>query len=310
MSKSPLHCSNEEGFSHILLLIAVLVATGLIASANITTTQQFPTSTSQYVLGEDTDKNNEQAQETAKKISEQQQETQQKQQEQQKESNQKSETETETLSGQKIKTKVEDNGATKIEIEQDKLKLKYESENGQVKIDAENKNGKKVELKDDGMEKAQEDIDNKLENEGIKISTESGKPVITKNNIKAEIDFPLSVDIATRQLTVTTPNGQKAVTVLPDQAIQTLLSANIINKIQGQIANASPSAKLGNINGTIKLEVKDQTVVYKVNGEKEYKVLGFIPISTPVTAFVSAESGNLVTQEQSLLANLIKLISF
>lgn len=271
----------EKGYAHIAFLtVLVLGILGLIASSNIHTTQKFSTSSPQ-VLGED---------ETAQKDAEQAKEASQKTAEQQKESQQtniqsegnKQETEIQTSNGQKIKTKVEDNGAAKIEVEQRDLKLKYETEKEQTKLEVENEQNKKV--------------DNKLEDEGIKISTESGKPTITKNKVTASTDFPLSVDANTHQLIVTTPAGQKAVTVLPDQAVQNMVGA-------------SSSAILSNLSNPIKLEFKDNEMVYELKGEKKFRIFGIIPVSTSTTAYVSAQSGNLVEQEQSLLTKLIKLIS-
>ncbi len=277
----------EEGHIHVALLtILVLGAFGLVASSNITTTQKFSASSPQ-VLGEN---------ETAQQAAEQAKEITQKTAEQQKENRRintqsegkRQETEIETSNGQKTKTK--------IEVEQGKLKLKYESEKGGIKLKTEDEQGKEVELKDGEMEKVQKEIENELEDEGIKISTESGKPTITKNKVTASTDFPLSVNVATHQLTVTTPAGQKTVTILPDQAVQNLLGV-------------SSSAILSNLSDPIKLEIKDNGVVYKIKGEKKFKIFGFIPVSTPTTAYISAQSGKLVAQEQPLLTNLIKLVS-
>lgn len=285
----------EKGSVHVALLaILVLGMLGLVASSNITTTQKFSTPFAQ-VLGED---------ETAQKAAEQAKETTQQAAEQQKENQQiniqsegkKQETEIQNPNGQKIKTKTEDNGTTKIETEQGKLKLKYASEDGEIRLKVEDEQNNEIELKDNEIEKIQKEVEDELENEGIKISTESGKPTITKNQVSASTDFPLSVDVTTRQLTVTTPAGQKNVTILPDQAVQNLLGA-------------SSSAILSNLSDPIKLEVKDSEMVYKLKGEKKFRIFGFIPVSTPITAYVSAESGNLVEKDQSFLTNLIQLIS-
>lgn len=253
----------EKGYAHIALLtVLVLGILGLVASSNIQTSQKFSASPSQ-VLGED---------ETAQKTEEQQKENQQINIQSE---GKKQETEIQTSNGQKIKTKVEDNGATKIEVEQGNFKLKSETEKGQTEPEVEN------ELEED---------------EGIKISTESGKPTITRNKVTASTEFPLSVDATTHQITVNTPEGQKIVTILPDQAIQNMVGA-------------SPSAILNNLSAPIKLEFKDNEMVYKLRGEKKFRIFGLIPVSTSATAYVSAQSGNLVEQEQSLLTNLIKLIS-
>ena len=332
--------SFQDGFSHILVLVAVVALVGLVASANITTTKEFPASlTSQKVLGENEEakKTGEQVKEAAKKAQEQQKEAQNKEGEEQKEAaksdssgssnstktenisptgaksktqtdGKKSETETETTDGQKIKTKVEDDGTTKIEIEHGQLKLKYVVENGQIKLKAENEKGQEVELKDDEFDEMENGIEDELEEAGIKIATASGKPVLAKNSIAALTDFPLSIDVGTNQLILTTPAGKKVVTVLPDEAVRNLLSTNIINKVD-QASDLNLTTELGTLNGVVKLEIRNNEVVYKVKGTKTHSLLGFIPVDTSTTAFVSAQTGNLVAQEQPLLATIIDVLS-
>ena len=78
----------------------------------------------------------------------------------------KSETEIETADGQRIKTKIEDDGTTKVEIESGKLKLKYVIENGKLVLKIENESGEEVELSDDELS----EIENELEDDGFKIA--------------------------------------------------------------------------------------------------------------------------------------------
>lgn len=327
----------EEGFAHLFLLIAVVALVGLIGSSNIPTTKEFSkTLASQNVLGEDEEskKAEEKTKEAAKQIQEQQKEVQQgqeenqkkqeeqnretlKTQEEQKKENSKSsqpgssnltETEIETADGQKIKTKVEDNGTTKVEIEYGQLKLKYVVENGQIKLKAENEEGREVELEEEELEGLENEIENGLEEDGIEIATGSGKPILTKNNVAALTDFPLSIDVGTNQLILTTPSGQKSVTVLPDQAVQNLLATNIINRVE-QVSDANLASDLKNLDGVVKLEIRNNEVVYKVKGTKRHKLLGFIPVDSATTVFVSADTGQPVAQEQTVLTNIIDFLS-
>ncbi len=276
--------SKETGFAHVLVLLVALAAASLIASSTIQTTNTVQTT---KVLGEDTQAD-EQTQEAAKHAAEQQQEALKTQSE-----GQKQETEVETANGQKIKTKVEDNGAVKVEIEQGKSKFKYQSENGKVQLEAED----------------EAKVENELEQEGIKVSSSSGNLVIAKNKFAAKINFPLSVDPNTKQLIVTTPAGQKAVTILPDQAVQNLLTRSILSEIGNQEVSADLTNKLGSLDGVVQLESKDNEVVYKVDGLKTRKLLGLIPVTVPATAYVSAQTGSVTSLNQSVLANLLDLLS-
>lgn len=205
----------------------------------------------------------------------------------------KQESEFESATGQKIKTKAEDKGKAKIEIEEGKLK-------------EENENGEETDVPEDEVEELENEIEDELESEDIDISTDSSGLSIKKNNVQALTNFPLSVDSVTKQLIVTTPAGQKVVTILPDEAVANLLATGIVNKITTSPQLSGPDSTLS---GTIKLEEKDGEVVYKVDGVKTHMFLGFIPIETPVTAFVSTETGNPVATEQSLLTTIIDIVS-
>lgn len=220
----------------------------------------------------------------------------------------KRETEVETPDGQKIKTKVEDDGTTKVEVEQGKLKLKYKFENGQMRLKAENERGKEVELDDNELDEMGDEAEKELEKKGIRIATGSGKPVLTKNNVAATTDFPLSVDVATNKLIVTTPAGQKTVTILPDQAIKNLLDTNIINKIDSS-SGSTLTGELGQLSGVVKLEIRNDRMVYKVSGTKSHRLLGFIPVNASTTAFVSAETGETVETEQPFITSVIDFLS-
>lgn len=267
----------------LLTLISSVLFLGFIATSNLTIN---PSLNSQSVLGEEN--------EQGKKAEEQAKEVEKKQEEIKKEGNKK-ETEVKTADGQKIKTKVEDDGTTKVEIEYGKLKAKYVWEDNELKLKTQNKE-KELEVK----KSVQKEIEDELEDDNIKISTESGKPILTKNNVGATSEFPLSIDVITKQLVVNTPAGQKVVTVLPDQALKNLLATGIINSL----SSTAPS-----LDGIAKLEIKNDKLVYKVNGLKTRKILGFIPVTTDATAFVSADDGTTVATEQSFISNVVDLIS-
>ena len=294
----------EKGFSGLLVLLLMVGVGGyLIASS---------AATSNSVLGE-----NEEAKKAVKKIEEQSKEASKTKTEavttngtkiKSQSEGAKSETEIETVDGRKIKTKVEDNKKTKIEIEQDRLKLKYVYEGGRLKLKTEDEAKEDKILDKREIDELTKEIEEELEDEGVKIASKSGKQAFSKNKIAALTDFPLSVDVNTRQLIVTTPAGQKVVTILPDQAVQNLLNTNIVNKIDTQ-AGEIAGGELGDLTGTVKIEIINDKIVYRIKGVKTHKFLGLIPVSAQTTAIVSAESGELVSQEQPLLTTVIDLLS-
>lgn len=222
----------------------------------------------------------------------------------------KQETEIETAQGKKIKTKKEDDGATKIEVENGSMKLKYKVENGRMVLKAENGQGDEVELPEDEVNTLKETMETELEDSDVKLNPGTGNTiVVTNKRVTAVTNFPISVDVTTKKLIISTPDGQKTITVLPDQAVKNLLATGIVNTVETSPDNTVGEGQKETPSDTVKLEVRNNEVVYRVNGLRTHKMLGFIPVTTPVTAFVSTETGATIAKQQSLLTNIVDLLS-
>src|SRR3990172_9941972 len=83
----------------------------------------------------------------------------------------------------------------------------------------------------------------------ITVRAQNSQTFIERNDITATSTLPLSVDLATNDLIVTTSKGQKKLSILPDEAVQKLLAANILDDLVGPgrlrrllLPTASPSA--------------------------------------------------------------------
>jgi hypothetical protein len=194
----------------------------------------------------------------------------------------------------------------KVEYEQQigDLKMKYIYEKGKLVVKAQAENGAEIEVDDPQVNLIKAQLENQLKENGIEIGTSSSNLVIGKNKIKAKTNFPLSIDPETNQLIVTTPKGQKIVTVLPDQAIQNMLSKKVLSEV-----NLAETDDKATEESEIELENREDQVVYKIKGKKEHKLIGFIPVKTDTTAYVSAENGEVVAKDESLLSKLIDFIS-
>jgi|GEM_PF-1839387 len=333
--KKPSHSVKKRaqqniGYSKTLIyisagVIVLFLITYATAGFSKTPAYLLQSDSKAYVLGDD-DKAEEEAKEVAEKAQEQEQKEAERDRERKEEEretsnsggssaktesmkmviqeeNGKRETEIETIAGQKIKTKVEDDGSAKIEIEQKNLKIKYELRNGQIIAKAEDEDGTEVELDDDQLT----DLEEELEDDGIKIATGPGNLTFAKNQIAATTNFPLSIDVGTNELVVTTPAGQKRVTVLPDEAIEHLLATGIISEFN----NATSSAALRQLNATsrIRFTIRNGDPVYEIEGRKTYRLFALIPVSQPVTAIVSSETGAVVATDKPFLTNVIDFLS-
>lgn len=205
--------------------------------------------------------------------------------------------------GEKIKTKIED-GRTRIDVYSGGIKVRYEIRDGRVIIKAETEEGEDVE------EQELFKIEDRLDKAGIKVATEGGKLVVARNNVGAISNFPIQVDLNTNQLVASTSAGPRTLTTLPDQAIQNLIAANVISRLDPSILQqAAQTGGLTSVSEVVALGERNGVPIYEINGLRDQKLFGFIPVTTAITVVVSAETGQTVTQAQSLLSSIIDLLS-
>ena len=214
--------------------------------------------------------------------------------------------------GTKVKTRAED-GRSRTDVYQGGVKIRLEREADRFRIKAENEQGEETTLGEDDIIS----IDERSDRNQIKIKTFDStakelrnRAIIERLNTQALTDLPLSVDLATNQLTVTTPAGERTVTVLPDQAVQNMLAANVIDRIGGQaLVDLVQQGGVETLGQVIQLSAQNGTPVYEIQGVKEHRLFGFFPITTDVTVTVSAETGETVDTNQSFLDSVIDIFS-
>lgn len=205
--------------------------------------------------------------------------------------------------GEKIKTRIEE-GRTRIDVYSGGIKVRYEIRDGRVIVKAETEEGEEV------AEQELFKIEDRLDKNDIKVATEGAKLLVTRNNVGALSNFPLQLDLNTNALIASTPDGSKTLTTLPDQAVQNLLAANIISRLNPAVLQqATQQGDLTSVSGVIALGERNGVLVYEIAGLRDHRLLGFIPVTTPVEIVVLAQTGQVITQEQSLLANIVDLLS-
>src|SRR3989344_3087445 len=207
--------------------------------------------------------------------------------------------------GTKIKTRAEE-GRTRTDVYQGATKVRFEREGDRFRIKAENELGQEVTLEeraDDGLAENETEDEIVVEERAdlLRIRALQSKAIIERLNVQALTDLPLSVDLNTNILTVTTPSGEKQVTVLPDQAVQNMLAANVIDRLGGQaLVEEVRQGNIQTLGQVIALGLRNNVPVYQVQGIKEHRFLGFFPVTTDVTVTVSAETGEVVDTDQSV----------
>lgn len=186
---------------------------------------------------------------------------------------------------------------SEIEVEGDKLKIKQKTKDAsgretETELQLENGEELQVESKDGDETKkfkirARNDDRLEVEKDGVRVGTK----------------LPISVN-ENNELVVTRPDGTtKIVAVMPDQALKMLREQNI-----------TPDDTVTDINGDDtglpELEEEEGQSVYKIDGEKQEKILGLFKIAYKTKAVVSAETGEIIRTETSGLDRFLSLFSF
>ncbi len=177
---------------------------------------------------------------------------------------------------------------TEFEDHTTKEKFKFKLHNGKMEIEMVDKDGQtlKVVQKDNQLfriktssESAETELDFESEGEHFKF---------TANGVTALTQLPISINEETSSLVVTTPAGEKIVTILPDEALQILRNSLLISSVE-----------------KIQLVQNGENITFKVNGKKQGKLFGFIPVSADVESEVNAETGEALTVSQPIWFRLL-----
>ncbi|MBI4036336.1 hypothetical protein HY386_00460 [Candidatus Daviesbacteria bacterium] len=207
---------------------------------------------------------------------------------------------------EKIKTEIKKD-RQRIDVYSGGVKVRYEIRDGRAIIKAETEEGAGI------PEQELFKIVDRVDKSGIKIATAGGKLLVTRNNVGALSNFPLQIDLNTNQLIASTSAGPRVLTILPDRAVQNMLAANVISRLGPPfIRNAivsTASGQLTSVSDVVTLGLQNNVPVYEIPGIRDFKLLGFIPVSQPLTAIVSAETGELVETQKSLMTKIIDLLS-
>ncbi len=222
-------------------------------------------------------------------------------------------------------------------------KVKLVPKGLQLQVTIEDENGEEIELPE-GTESAEFEIEEPEET--TKIRSMKNSYAVIRNKIAAQTHFPLMVNLETNELIVTTPKGQKVVTVLPDKAVENMLAANVIDQLGGKggllwleyqasltptstpsatptgaTESATPTPEGATEAGTIEeepppveevvsLTTTDEGILaYEIPGIKYKKLFGLIKITLKRNVIVSAETGELLGIQQSLLTRILDLLS-
>lgn len=120
--------------------------------------------------------------------------------------------------------------------------------------------------------------------------------------VSAKTALPISINTDTNKLTVKTGTETKDINVMPDQAIETLKSSNLLDNVtetQGAQGNSQ----------TVVLQNKNGQPTFTVEGTKSKKILGLFTVQIHKTIDVSAETGTVTNVTTPFFDNILSIIS-
>jgi len=158
-------------------------------------------------------------------------------------------------------------------IEEDgKLQLSVVTDEGLKYLDVTN-------YKDNVVE-----IEERSATQKVQIGIVDGKFSIMQNGIIAVTAFPINIDPKNAQISVSAPSGVRYLAILPLEAYQGLLRSKAINKM-----------------GVGNMEIKESErgeITYVVPGEKVLNIFRLMDYAVPVSATVSASTGEIISIDE------------
>ena len=127
----------------------------------------------------------------------------------------------------------------------------------------------------------------------LSIGLDGDKFTLVQRGITALTNFPISVNSKTAKITVTTERGDRIVSVLPYGAVESLLKAKILSNVN---------------ENKLDLVESDSELAYHVVGAKLLNLLDVYSYSVPVSAYVSASTGEVVKVEAPIWFRFIDFI--
>lgn len=183
------------------------------------------------------------------------------------------------------------------------IEIKRE-DNGQVTIHAHQEGGREITLKSDALDQ----INQTLKDQEVEVSTTSANTLtITSHNVAAHTTLPISIDPSTNTLAITTPAGTKDVNVLPNKAVESLISSRVLSNVLSE--SSSEATNSANPTTVIGLTTQNSEPVFQVQGVKEKRLLGIFPVAFPKTVTVSAQTGQVLNTQESLINKFLESLS-
>lgn len=134
------------------------------------------------------------------------------------------------------------------------------------------------------------ELEERAEVQKLSIAIVEDKFAIKQKGIVALTTYPINIDPKKAELSVATDSGLRIISVLPFQAVESLLRAKLITKVD---------------QGKINLLEKERELTYVVNGQKIINLFNIYQLTVPIGAEVSASTGEILSVDSPIWYTII-----
>lgn len=172
-------------------------------------------------------------------------------------------------------------------------------QNGNASLTAKTADGKETQISSDTLQA----INTAMQvTTGAQVQQNGSSLSLSRGGVNAQTALPISFDASTKTFSVQTKSGEQEISVLPDQAVQKLIDNHVITSVGG-------SPTLGSSQSNVQLTERNNLAVFDIQGTSDKKLFGVIPVSISKESVVSAQTGVLITTNQSFLDTLLDNLS-
>src|SRR3989344_3480571 len=135
------------------------------------------------------------------------------------------------------------------------------------------------------------ELEERPEVKNIKIGIVEDKFSIRQKRITALTDFPLTIDSESAKLTLATSTGDKYLSILPLDAVETLMKSKLMTNVK---------------DNRIEIVEEESDLQYKIAGEKVFNLFDLYNYPVGVTSHVSASTGEILSVDGPTWFKVIK----
>ncbi len=136
------------------------------------------------------------------------------------------------------------------------------------------------------------EIEERPETQKVRIQLIDGKFFLKQKGISATTDQPITIDSKSAELSVKTDSGDKFLSVLPYDAVQSILKTKVINEVSNKIEILEENGNLA----------------YKIDGQKVINFFNVYSYQIPVSGYVSTSTGEILKVDSPTIYKYITFL--